>query len=294
LLFDLNEQIPAREGEFTTNRKKLLDATNSAIEKHGVAKRYHTILLDESQDYLVSEIELFKRLSTNLFAVADSRQKIYNGDSPLDFLEKSSDHVIELKHHYRNGTHICRVADSIGGGFSDYNALLPNSNYDETKYPSQVEIEISDGLDELISQLVAKLQRQLKAYPSSLIGVVCPRSEDLVNIWDRLEKSSVSDSCLRQDSIDGYSAFDRDRPIIVCSIHSAKGLEFRVVNLVVAEGIKNFRQQRTLSYVAVTRTKTSLNVFHCKSLAGYFEEALVRAGPEPAPPDLDDVFKGGP
>ena len=76
----------------------------------------------------------------------------------------------------------------------------------------------------------------------------------------------------------------------VSTIHSVKGLEFRALHLADAERLKRFPAQRRMSYVAVTRAKTSLSVYHRERLAGYFKEALDVGTGTLSTPSLGEAF----
>jgi ATP-dependent exoDNAse (exonuclease V) alpha subunit len=47
-----------------------------------------------------------------------------------------------------------------------------------------------------------------------------------------------------------------------------------------------------MSYTAITRAKTSLNLYSVAPLPGYLAQAVYDANPKPDPPDLDELFKG--
>jgi superfamily I DNA/RNA helicase len=82
-----------------------------------------------------------------------------------------------------------------------------------------------------------------------------------------------------QTSDEGYEAFDPQRSICVCKLHSAKGLEFRAFHILAAEGLKKFPMQRELTFMGVTRAKTSLCIYHSGDLPSYLEGALSKLNP---------------
>ena len=49
-------------------------------EERNIQNIFDAIILDEAQDYTPEEIDIFYRLCSRLFCVADERQKIYQGD----------------------------------------------------------------------------------------------------------------------------------------------------------------------------------------------------------------------
>ncbi|MCU1278387.1 MAG: helicase, partial [bacterium] len=90
------------------NRLKALIDRRPALERH-----LECILVDEVQDCLSEEIELFFRCARNVFFVGDDRQRIYRVDGIIEDISKRVD-TRRLIHHYRNGREICKVADAIG------------------------------------------------------------------------------------------------------------------------------------------------------------------------------------
>jgi superfamily I DNA/RNA helicase len=126
-----------------------------------------------------------------------------------------------------------------------------------------------------------------------MIGIVTPLQQDLTSVWHAIEGSDLKEQALVQHSASGHLPFDPKRRICVSTIHSAKGLEFRALNVVHAEHLKRFPPtQRKLSYVAVTRAKTSLTVYHNEPLPGYLKEALASSTGATSP-SIVDAF-GGP
>ena len=126
-----------------------------------------------------------------------------------------------------------------------------------------------------------------------MIGILIPRQEDMTTVWQGIQDSDLAEHSLLQHGSGGHVPFDQKARICVTTIHSAKGLEFRALNIVYAEGLRRFQaQQRKLSYVAVTRAKTSLTVYHENPLPGFFKEALA-ASIGTTTPSIGDAF-GGP
>src|SRR5262249_46623524 len=157
--------------------------------------------------------------------------------------------TMKLPFHYRNGHKICTVADGLAKEPSDEPTLLETSKYPEAKLESTVDPLPFATLDEQCDELIDRLDTQMKAYPGELIGVACPRGEDLTQVVDRLRDSDFADQLVVQTSDDGYEAFDPDKSICVSKLHSAKGLEFRAFHILAAEGLKKFPMQRELTFM---------------------------------------------
>jgi superfamily I DNA/RNA helicase len=250
------------------------------------------LLIDEGQDYWPEEIAILRSVAENTLFTADSRQKIYDGEEVVSQLRAHGATVIDLKYHYRAGARICQVADGLGSGMPSYDPILPTSNYSEAKLPSRVEVISSKDLTGQIGRVVADLRDQLKAYPDGLLGVLAPGREVAQSALADLQAGPLGRYC--RDIEDVGDERDDDGRVLVGTIHKAKGMEFRAVHLVGAEGLKKFATQRYLAYVAVTRAKTSLSVHHSQPLPGYLEQALVDPGDAPLSPDLDSLFKRTP
>lgn len=89
---------------------------------------------------------------------------------------------------------------------------------------------------------------------------------------------------------EGSECFDHNRPIILTTLHSAKGLEFRALHIAALDCVKRFGKQRNMCFTAVTRAKTALCVYHTKELPGYFEQAYADMQRPPALPKIEDLF----
>jgi superfamily I DNA/RNA helicase len=264
----------APSSNFDTDRRRRLAALTEAIPE-GRDPIFDVILLDEAQDYLAGELQLFRRLAHNTFMAADLRQQIYPGESVGQVLRGMTDRVLPLRFHYRSGQPICQVADEIGKTFSTgYDPILPTCNYNTPELRPSVDVFVGD-IAAQAAEIANRLRLQRRTYPEGLLGVICPRLAEVRTITEALEHHGFGDQLCVQDREDGYQPMHADRPIWVSSVHSAKGLEFRAVHFASAELVKKFgSEQKRLSYTGVTRAKTSLVIYHDKPLPGYFDAAL--------------------
>jgi superfamily I DNA/RNA helicase len=248
------------------------------------------ILVDEAQDCLPEEIDLFFRSAKSVFFVGDHRQQIFLKSAILDDVAARVTKK-ELTKHYRNGEAICKVADVIGKNFGEP-PLLGSCNYDETKAKSSVSHEQCTDDDDMFQKLTTRLTQQLKAYPDELIGIASPTNEDVEKIRHFLETHPHLGRYLLADG-DFIDIGDSERRICLCTMHEAKGLEFRAMHLPYAEHVsKAGSTQKRLAFTSVTRAKTSLSVYHIKSLPGYWEQAREKIAPPKPPRDLAALFPG--
>lgn len=284
-----DRDIPEIEN-FGERRTFLINEAIEVIEDHNIGKLHEVILLDESQDYLPEEIELFCRLSNQVFAVADQKQKIYDGTEPFEKLKSHMDDTFELKMHYRNGLRVCQLADGLIKDTTNYTPMANTSNYNEEINPSSVNLFQCKGIENQCEKIYERLKTQLKAYPNEFLGILCPLRKDVRTIGDFFMRTELSDKLNIHLIDDLRPPLVLDQPIIICTIHSAKGLEFRTLHLASFEFIKKFRKQRWLSFMATTRVKTSLSVYYTGNLPGYFEQADANMKRPPELPDLNSVF----
>lgn len=285
----------APPADFAEQRKYLAEKVAELVEQRALSNLYDAVLLDEAQDYTPAEIELFKKLGGQLFAVADSRQQIYKGDGrdldPLGAIRRAvaPENVHELRYHYRNGRAICKLADGIAKDSDTYQPLLPTAQYKESENPSTVTIFQGD-LKAQCREIAKALGKQLRAFPKELLAVVCPKREHVDQVWNELQGHlDLAPKLCRID--DDNEAFDASKPICVCTVHGAKGLEVRALHFACAEHVKKLPHQRNVGFTAVTRAKTSLGIYHEGDLKGWFETAVACLNPPTAPPPLEAVFR---
>jgi len=289
-----NEFGIKKHANFEKERKFLLEQLQKLVDTERITKDYYdVVLLDEAHDYLVEEIEVITQFTNNLFAVADNRQQIYRkGTATVDYLRKITD-TIELKYHYRNGLQICRLADNVMKGKDLHAPLEPTSQYNEKARPSSVKHFRCPSIKEQCKLIENEIKTQLMAYPEEMIGIICPRHEELEEIREFFMKSSINDQCIYQDSESGYLPFEKDRPICLSTLHGSKGLEFRTLHIAACDTLKKFRANRNMIFTGITRAKTSLSLYYCDDLHPYIESALASISPRSSLPDISEAFGKG-
>jgi superfamily I DNA/RNA helicase len=285
------DSFPDLKEGFIESRRQLCDALSSLISEKGLSKIYEFIFLDEAQDYWPEEIASFLVLTKHIFAVGDINQKIYDGADGLSFLKTKVNSVFQLRHHYRNGIKICRLADGIAKQTNDYSPLESTANYNEKLAPSSVNVAKCLTAEEVFEKLLKGLSLQLKAYPGEYIGILTPRNEELNMISNYLKTTELYEQGKIQLREDSTANIDETRPIIVSTMHSAKGLEFRVLHLCFLEYVKNFKKKnRNICFTGVTRGKTALYIYHLGGLPGYFEQSLANLEKPPCLPTVEELF----
>jgi len=275
---------------FQAQRAYCSEQLKKLIDEEKTGPLYDAILIDEAQDYIPAEVEAFSQLGKVIFAVADPKQKVYDGPDSLETLRSIVDKEHMLHYHYRCGRNICRLADALGNRWPKYEELTPTSHYDEKKRPSSTESVACAGLDDMAQKIIDKLRVQLLAYPDEWLGVVTPRQEEADALWARISQSDVATKAVFYTDRSGL-LFSSAKNIFVGTMHSAKGLEFRTLHLGAGDYLSHFAsRQRYLAFTAVTRAKTSLSIYFQDSLPGFFEKAIQTLKPLPDLPKLKDVF----
>jgi superfamily I DNA/RNA helicase len=279
---------------FKEERKNLLAGLRQLIEQEEITNEYYdAILLDEAHDYLKEEVEVIRTFTQNLFSVADYRQQIYRRDPQAIEHLKSFSETIELRYHYRNGIKICRLADQVMKGKAIHEPLEPNSHYNEAARPSSVEhFNCDGGIVQQCEILLDKLETQLHAYPNELIGIICPRHEELEAIRSFFKRSPISGLCIYQDANSGYSPFDEEHPLCFSTVHGTKGLEFTALHILACDTFRDgfYETNRNMTFTAITRAKTSLCLYYSGEIYPYLQKALAALAPRPDLPKLAEAF----
>ena len=245
--------------DFAAQRKYLAEKVGELVEKRVLSSIYDAILLDEAQDYTPSEIELFKKLAGQLFAVADSRQQIYKAEGDVDPLGAIRSAVQpdlhELRYHYRNGLEICKLADRIAKDSETYQPLTPTAQYKEAENPSRV-TKFQGNLDAQCQE-IAKTLGTNSVHSRVEFWRLCARSGSTSTKCGasfRAKRIWFAKLCNIDDDDD---AFDSLSPFASAPSTAQKGLEVRALHFAAAEYVKKVPHQRNVGFTAVTRAKTS-------------------------------------
>jgi len=278
---DLLKDVPEQYEE----SRKYFSQHLAAITQQLPNGFYDAIAIDEVQDLEGPELSVLERLSPRIMVAGDTRQSIYAGNGVAAAKAAGySERVLQF--HYRIGRAICRVADSIYPPDAGQPTLLQRCQYDE-KLPSTAEVVKCADLNEQCLKLVENVRVQLKSFPGETVGVLLPTFKH--GVLDAVRKSL--DSAEFGGLVEYHGQDGRDFPdgkrVFVVTCHSAKGMEFRVVNIVAAERMyQGPLGKRTLQFTAVTRAKTSLRVYY----AGKLPAAMATAFAAEEIPEIGAVF----
>lgn len=287
-LREYNESVDL-SGGFDDQRQKIVNKIASIVIDKRLGQVYDTILIDEAQDLLPAEVELFKKLSRRIFATADAQQKIYSIPDSFQVVNDSVDAVHRLQYHYRIGRQICKLADALQKGNPEHRLLTEFCNYDDVARPSSVDLVQTQDFSAQIGKIFESLPSQLEAYPEELIGIMCPSREKMLVIWEHMRSSEFGKISVVQGG--GENApFRPETRLCVSTMHSAKGLEFRAVHVLGCESLETSPYSLNLTYTAVTRTKTSLRMYYSQNVPGFLDQAFADLALDHDTPRIDDIF----
>lgn len=246
-----------------------------------------TILVDEAQDCLEEEVEVVLKCARNVCFAGDNRQRIYNAKSQMDAL-KDKLQVVELTTHYRVGHVICQIADEVAkagaleliGSTCNYTGPVPTAAF----FPC-------DSVGEQIEKIIKAVAVQLKAFPGELICIAAPRIKDREALEEALAASELSDKVLpHRTSGDD----DEAKQIYIAHLQEIKGLEFRAVHLAMMENVSKLgKNQKRITYTAITRAKTSLAIYFTGGIPPYLDGGRAITEPPPKKPALSELLPGG-
>ena len=267
--------------EARTERHQALER---AVQEAGLGNDYYdSILLDEAQDYWAREVKLLSRLTRRLFAVGDRRQRIYSRNEGIQAARVVGCNEMQLRNHYRMGREICRVADRLLPTEGE-DRLEQYCQYDEHELPSRVSVHSEEDVQRQLARLEASLDEQVRAYPDEWLGVLAVRRETRDTVAEFLRETELGKNVILQSEEADDRSFDPERRVVVSTLHSAKGTEFRSVHLIAADDFPYYTREK--AFTAVTRAKTTFDVYHSGTLEGALESALAT----PSVPDLNGIL----
>lgn len=276
-------------GTFREQRARIVEKITAIVNDRHIGQIYDTILIDEAQDLLPGEIDLFKKLSRHIFATADIQQKIYAIPDSLPIVRDSVDAAHALQYHYRIGREICKLADALQSGNPEHRPLTEYCNYDDASRPSSAHLVHAKDFAEQLDRTLQALPSQMEAYPEELIGILCSSAEKTLEIWERIRSSELSKIAVVQGA--GENApFRPETRLCVSTLHSAKGIEFRAAHVLGCEYLEASPHSLNLTYTAITRTKTSLTMYYSGHVPGFLEQAFADLELEHDTPDFDQIF----
>lgn len=208
------------------------------------ARTYSLIIVDEFQNYLPGQINLFNTFlnpkNKSILYVGDLAQQTQFGTLHKEGLPHKEQELgsVRLQKVYRNKRRILEYLNSIGFNSNIPDSLPVDGQVEELNYKSEVE-----KLEKL---------RQKVAESAGNVGIICMNPAELAEI---------------------QKYFKAEKRVFVLSVREAQGVEFETVCLVmgktepIAEYVSALYQseitkiRRDLLYVALTRAISNLYVF---------------------------------
>ncbi len=264
------------------------------LQDRPLDESYDDVIIDEAQDLTLVAREVIQHLvvplqdkvptSGSMMVLADTAQSLYSRSfswSQLSNQMKMKPRSVNLKKNYRNTRQIAEAAIQL--------LALIESTYEEgyidpeltTRYgppPMVITAMNTAGMFSWMSERIRDLTSD-KTFHFSDFAVLCPTHNLCNQCNQQLENDGLP--VMRQ----GKSGFDLfSESIKVMTIHSAKGLEFPVVFLVMPSIAKNeqdeeaqlelFEKGRTLCYVGMTRASDALYLLNVQSEESVFVNEL--------------------
>ncbi len=256
---------------------KFLDFITSEKGRKWVGRLHH-IIIDEFQDVNEIQYEIMKRLhhpGAYLTIVGDDAQNIYTWrgscvDYILDFHRKVRNvKDFQLSINYRSTEAIVAVANSVMRNIPTLpfkERMTAGSNIKGEKPEVRYFYRASD--EKLF--IHNKIMEIRAAKPNATIAILSKTNKTLYAFEEMLIKEKVAVKILRDVSEDENN--DLEATVILCTLHSAKGLEWDHVFFVSLnddtfpqkKDDESIVQERRLFYVGVTRARTTLTLSYSR------------------------------
>jgi hypothetical protein len=253
-------------------------AASSAIEP---AVDY--VFIDEAQDLPAVVLRALKQAARRCVLLAgDADQSIYQPG--FSFKRTGMDtggRTRILRSNFRNTVQIHELAER----YRSIDSCHDHENAPEAFRDGPVpELFRAPDRKALLEALMQRLRLFIDTlgYEAQNIGILVPANDDIDFIRERLQPLGIPLANIREPDF----AFDSTGQVRICTLHSAKGLDFPVVLLFLdrppffgsgydEEAVD--RMSANLVYVALTRAMDHLNVFALDKSDCHAVENLVRA-----------------
>ena len=264
------------------DRLELFNETTSYLNENNIHP-YTNVIADEFQDFSNPELKFLRSLvaegRNDLFLTGDPLQRIYNGRK-INFgaagINVRGVRSKKLKINYRTTEPIRRVAIGVVKGieFDDMDGGKENTNgYVSLIHEGEApQYHIVDNVNAEVQQVVEWIQEcQNSDIKLSEICIAAPSMNLLKDIQSRLHHDGTEYKVLKGTQRQGAA-----NGIALCTLHSLKGLEYRVIILMEINerylpskptsgypftgmdkvAIKEYlSSKRSLLYVAITRAR---------------------------------------
>ena len=265
--------------------------------KSPLSEPYKYVIVDESQDLTSIQVRIAQRLmkgkstvNTSIFMVGDYSQTLYSrGFSWKQAGLQIQGRSFSLKRNFRNTRQIAETAAALNA-YNEHVKMSgeyvdPLFTNRQGPWPVLLQCDTSDLETKAIAEKVLDLAGD-NQFRLSDFAVLCPTVQLCNSV--KLKFDQLNIPCILRDD----EQFDiLEDKIKVLTIHSAKGLEFPVVfivglhNGVLPNPIKSIddeeagialERERTLLYVAITRSAEALYLVSSKEYPSTFINEIIK------------------
>lgn len=248
------------------SRIKLLRASKEA-QGDPRLKVVDYVFIDEAQDLTAADLKTLKACARRSVILAgDADQSIYQPG--FSFRQAGIDvagRVRILKTNFRNTLPVHSLAEAYRAGKPSQDPESQPAAFREGPLP---ELFSSEDLDSLIDLLIARVQffKDYLEYDPENICILAPQNDEVNLVIERLLVEGFAAENPKEKDFD----FTKEGTVRVATCHSAKGLDFPVVFLLLNrkpyagssynDAVEDI-MTRNLIYVGMTRAMEHLNIF---------------------------------
>ena len=235
-------------------------------------RQFRRIFLDEAQDLTAVELAYFATLSRNgTIICGDEQQRLYRfggsfSRSGIAIRNRSR----TLRTNYRNTVEICAFSEEYRQRVSGID-VSEHGEGTAFRHGPEPEIYISADADAMWALVVDRLQffTEQLGYEPEQIALLAPTRKFLGKAQRLLEAAGLGTCSVLEEDFD----FEHAEGVRLSTLHSAKGLEFPVVFLLLplvlqdrsVEEDEAVIRLRNLIYVSLTRAMDNLQIFATES-----------------------------
>ena len=257
--------------------------SGGSVSGSAMAPSVDYVFIDEAQDLPAVVLKALKLAARRCVLLAgDADQSIYQPG--FSFKRTGIDtggRTRILRSNFRNTVQIHELAER----YRSIDSCHDHENAPEAFRDGPVpELFRAPDRKALLDLLVQRLRLFIDTlgYEAQNIGILVPANDDIPYIRERLQPLAIQLANIREPDF----AFDSTGQVRICTLHSAKGLDFPVVLLFLdrppffgsgydEEAVD--RMSANLVYVALTRAMDHLNVFTLDKPDCHAVESLARA-----------------
>lgn len=232
-------------------------------ENHLGAPKADYIVVDEAQDFTSDDIELFKsKANKALILYGDSAQQIYSFRNPKpisieQIAAQTGFSSEQLVYNHRLPKKIARLAEKITNSDDELELRCKNEGIELPKIIEYTNLKAQyDSIIEIIKN------RQLDD-----VGVFLRNNIDVEHAANYFQSKGIDVEAKVNSNMD--LNFNSKKPKIT-TYHSSKGLQFETVFMPNCNTLD--ADDRSLIYVALTRSYQSLFIMHSNNLSPLFNK----------------------